>query len=479
MATIDRINNIPWSLIKLFSGISANTINDISGIFTPSAPPPPPSGSPILFTDLTHNCSPNFTISTTIPYNATLPATTKVGDLVFVFWESDMIFGTDNINPDASWTKHFSWYGSTSDNQGILLSKIVNSTDVSNGYVSFYATTSLSSRDIQSWSWIGDNVDAINPVSDVGVWTQSAGTSKTLAGITPTESGKAVGFWGFDGGDGEPTTITAGWTKIDEQECDGTSAGTFGGFASIPSTASTATGDLVITALMSDGWGGVIANLTQAKIYTANLEHLYRIDAYSGSGNFIDAQGNSDIVINGATYVNTGTKHFSFDGINDYGAGVNNYVYNAGEGFSFGVWARYDDISGVQLLAGTLDSNLGGFHIFSNNGGLFWRLEDGLGNFQNVSSGVNAVINKWYYFGYSCSSTGVINGWIGDDTGLNQVLTNHATSISPTTLQIPIVYSANGYFMKGDLGDFHIYRQAIPGQAIQQNWSYYKTYYGY
>ena len=140
----------------------------------------------------------------------------------------------------------------------------MTSADISAGYASIYGISTYSSRDNQSWSWICNNVDTTTPISNVGSWSQSAGTSKTIAGITPSADGLAVGFWGFDGGDGEPTTITAGWTKIDEQQCDGSSSGTFAGFASLPTTSGVATGNLVVTALTSDGWGGIMINFKQA-----------------------------------------------------------------------------------------------------------------------------------------------------------------------------------------------------------------------
>ena len=258
MATIQKIGEIDWSVIKAFSSISANTIGSISGIDAPSG------GGSITFSDMTHTCSPNTTISNTIPYSVSLPSTAVVGSLVFIFFEADFPFTGDNLYTPPGWTKVFNWNGSTSDTIGSGFWKILTSTDISAGVADIYSFTTYSSRDCQSWSWICNNVDTTNPISDVGSWSQSGGISKTIAGITPSADGLAVGFWGFDGGDGEPTTITAGWTKIEEVECDGGSSGTFAGFASLPTTSGVATGNLLVTALVSDGWGGIMINFKQA-----------------------------------------------------------------------------------------------------------------------------------------------------------------------------------------------------------------------
>lgn len=233
----------------------ANTINSIQ---TGSAPP-----VSISFDDITHSCFPNSSWSQTTPININLPATAVAGNLVFMFLEDDSPLEGDWVATPTGWTKEFSWYGSTSDNSGRLFWKILNASDVSLGYVSVYALTTYN-RDGQGWTWIANGVDTSNPISDIGVWTQSVSVSKTIAGITPTANGLAVGFWGFDGGDGEPTTITSGWTKLAEQECDSSASGTFGGFASLESTSGTPTGNLVVTALISDGWGGIMVNFKAA-----------------------------------------------------------------------------------------------------------------------------------------------------------------------------------------------------------------------
>lgn len=222
---------------------------------------PPPTG--ISFDDMTHICGPNTSFGPTTPFNAPLPSTAVEGDLVVYFIESDMLYTSQYLVPPGDWTLQFSWYGSTSDNAGILLTKVVTASDVSTGHISIYAVTNVT-RDIQAWSWIANGVDKTTPISDVGVWTQSEGVSKTIAGITPSANGLAVAFWGFDGGDGEPTTITSGWTKLEEIECDGSTSGTFAGFASKTSTSGVGTGNITVTALVSDGWGGVMVNFKQA-----------------------------------------------------------------------------------------------------------------------------------------------------------------------------------------------------------------------
>lgn len=254
---ISKINGKPISGYGRINGLGLAGIAKINGISLGGG------GGAISFDDITHSCYPNSTWTNTIPIDFPLPSTMVSGDLVFIYIETDAPFSGNYLVTPTGWSLVFAFNGATSDCSGNLYWKIVDATDVANGYVRVYTTTTFN-RDGQAWSWIATNVDTTNPISDVGVWTESVGTSKTIAGITPSADGLAVGFWGFDGGDGEPTTITAGWTKIGEEECDGTSSGTFGGFASLPSTSGVPTGNLIVTAIVSDGWGGIIVNFKNA-----------------------------------------------------------------------------------------------------------------------------------------------------------------------------------------------------------------------
>ena len=258
MGVVKEINGVLVTSISEWNGIPIGHVADINGQQIPSG------SAAISFDDMTHLCVPNTTISNALPFNVPLPSTAQVGDLVFFFIEADFPFTGDNFTYPTGWTKVFNWNGSTSDTIGSGLWKILDAADVAAGVVPVGSAVQYTSRDIHSWSWICTNVDTTTPISDVGSWSQSAGTSKTIAGITPSANGLAVGFWGFDGGDGEPTTITSGWTKIAEQECDGGSSGTFAGFASLATVSGTPTGNLVVTALTSDGWGGIIINFKQA-----------------------------------------------------------------------------------------------------------------------------------------------------------------------------------------------------------------------
>lgn len=237
--------------------------NIIASSYQTASPSPGPSG--INFADMTHTCDSNAEVSTTQPFIVYLPASIQVGDLIFAFIESDMLYSVNYVITTSGWTQEFNWYGSTSDNAGWLWWKIADSSDVASGQLEVYTTTKIT-RDFQAWTWIAEGVDTTTPISDVGTWTESAGVSKTIAGITPSANGLAVAFWGYDGGDGEPTTITSGtgWTKLQEQECDSSIGGTFAGFASKTSTSGVATGDITVTALVSDGWGGVMVNFKQA-----------------------------------------------------------------------------------------------------------------------------------------------------------------------------------------------------------------------
>jgi len=253
--SIDKVNGVLWSSIVKVTGVVKANIAKVGGASV---------GDGITFDDITHSCFPNPTWTNTTPLSFTLPSTAVVDDLLFIFVNSDGFYGSDYITTPSGWNKTFGWYGTTSDNTGHLFWKIADATDISNGVVDIYAAISNYNRNGQGWSWIANGVDTTTPISDVGVWTQSSGISKTIAGITPSDNGVALGFWGYDGGDGEPTTITSGWTKLEEEDCNPGSAGVFAGFASLQTTSGVATGNLVVTALLSDGWGGVIVNFRES-----------------------------------------------------------------------------------------------------------------------------------------------------------------------------------------------------------------------
>jgi len=471
---IDKINGENNSFYDSINGALLATIAKING---ESLGAPPPPSTNITFDDLTYSCFPNPTWDNTNPLDFDLPSTIKLNDLVFLFVQTDAPFSGDNILTPAGWTKEFGWYGTTSDNAGYLFWKLMDATDVSTGVAKVYATGSYN-RDGQAWSWIGGNVATYQPV-EVGVWTESVGISKTIAGITPTFDGLAVGFWGFDGGDGEPTTITAGWTKEAEQECDGTSSGTFGGFASLPTTNGVPTGDLVVTALVSDGWGGVIANLKQSSFNTTNLIHRYTPANYSGTGDLLDEAGTNDLRPYGPSYVSSSPAHFSYDGINDYMA-ASPITYNATD-IAFGVWIYFDDATGLQVVGGLWDeTTLDGFIIFVNTNILWYRYKEPGGTFANVNTGITPVAGKWYYmcFSYAASTT-YINGWLGDDTGFQQILTDVNTGIAATTANLYPGIGGSAYPLKGDSGNFHIYTQNVGDAKWLAQWTNQRKYYNY
>lgn len=193
-----------------------------------------------------------------------LPSTAVAGDLVFAFLGTDVPFNTVIFGTPTGWTQHFGWASTTSDNTGQLYSKVIDASDVASGVVSIPCIQSASGRDAQCWTMIGTGIDMTNPVSDVGTAKIGFGNAMTLNSITPTANGLAVAFWGFDGGDGEPTTLTPStWTKLEEEDVDPSGTGAVHGFASLNSVSGTAV-NLSVTFLLSDGHGGIIVNLKGA-----------------------------------------------------------------------------------------------------------------------------------------------------------------------------------------------------------------------
>lgn len=227
---------------------------------------PPPVAVPvgISLDDRTFTAFRNTNLSIFSPFAVDLPATAAVGDLVLVFASTDAPYSGRTLNVPFGWTEYFEWNGTLPDNTGQLWSKVMTTGDITAGTVSITPSRNASSRDVQCWSMIATGVDKTSPVSNVGTKVTTQTLNMTLGGITPSADGLAVGFWGFDGGDGEPTTLTSGWTKLEEEDVDPSSTGLVSGFASKGSTSGVATGDLTVGFLVSDGAGGIIVNLRAA-----------------------------------------------------------------------------------------------------------------------------------------------------------------------------------------------------------------------
>lgn len=253
-----KINGINTINITKLNRINIANVNKLNRITIGGAPP-----VPISLDDRTRTALLNTSFTTGTPFTINLPPTAVEGDLVFIFIASDNVVGSPMFEVPTGWTEHFSAYGTIPDNTIQLWSKILSLNDENAGTVSVYPLITTN-RDMQCWSMIGTGIDTSNPVSNVGTKVESQGTTMTIPAITPTYDGLAVGFWGYDGGDGEPTTITSGWTKLEESDADPSFSGLLSGFGSKDSTAGVSTGNLAVTFLLNDGFCGCIVNLKAA-----------------------------------------------------------------------------------------------------------------------------------------------------------------------------------------------------------------------
>lgn len=255
MSTISKLTGIDTAGILSINGVAKENITSVLGAAL---------GGGILLADRTRTAIANTSFTSGVSYNFNLPPTAVDGDLVLFFLGTDTPFNAVIFGTPTGWTSHFGWASTTADSTGQLFTKVLDAADVASGVVSIPCIQSASTRDAQSWTMIGKGVDTTTPVSDVGAITISTSNTLTINSITPSANGLAVGFWGFDGGDGEPTTITAGWTKLEEDDIDSSGSGNVSGFASINTTSGIATGNLQVTFIVSDGVAGIIVNLKAA-----------------------------------------------------------------------------------------------------------------------------------------------------------------------------------------------------------------------
>ena len=183
----------------------------------------PPPSSPIAFRGFTATCLPNIPFAQGFPATVNLPSTAVSGDFVVLVLAYDSTITANSVS-STGWTKLIHVGDADPDAQFDVFYRIFNGTEGSTA--TFETNLTLGTRDVHSYAFIVDNIDTSNPFSIIGTPAKCTScTTLSTTGITATSDGRVIGLMAYDGGVGEPFTISSGWTLLVEAECDSTGSG--------------------------------------------------------------------------------------------------------------------------------------------------------------------------------------------------------------------------------------------------------------
>ena len=208
--------------------------------------------------------------------------------------------------------------------------------------------------------------------------------------------------------------------------------------------------------------------------------HLDASDSssYGGSGTtWTDISGSGTTynatLSNGPTYVSSGTKHFSFDGSNDYA----NMSRSVSDDFSLGIWFNTTVNSGSGNSQwwsgrGMLDGEVGGT---TNDFGM--TMGAGIVMFGTGQSDTTirstSTLNdgNWHYaLATRTKSTGAIQLYIDGSLDASTTTSNTSSLTAPTYITIGRL-QAGGDYWQGKVSKVHIYNRVLTSTEVATNYS--------
>ena len=208
--------------------------------------------------------------------------------------------------------------------------------------------------------------------------------------------------------------------------------------------------------------------------------HLDASDSssYSGSGStWTDISGSGTTynatLYNSPTYVSSGTKHFSFDGSNDYA----NMSRSVSDDFSLGIWFNTTVNSGNgnnQWWSGRgmLDGEVGGT---TNDFGM--TMGAGIVMFgtgqpdTTIRSTSTLNDGNWHYaLATRTKSTGAIQLYIDGSLDASTTTSNTSSLTAPTYITIGRL-QAGGDYWQGKVSKVHIYNRVLTSTEVATNYS--------
>ena len=208
--------------------------------------------------------------------------------------------------------------------------------------------------------------------------------------------------------------------------------------------------------------------------------HLDASDSssYSGSGStWTDISGSSTTynasLSNSPTFVSSGTKHFSFDGSNDYA----NMSRSVSDDFSLGIWFNTTVNSGSGNSQwwsgrGMLDGEVGGT---TNDFGM--TMGAGIVMFgtgqpdTTIRSTSTLNDGSWHYaLATRTKSTGAIQLYIDGSLDASTTTSNTSSLTAPTYITIGRL-QAGGDYWQGKVSKVHIYNRVLTSTEVATNYS--------
>ena len=210
--------------------------------------------------------------------------------------------------------------------------------------------------------------------------------------------------------------------------------------------------------------------------------HLNAADSssYGGSGStWTDISGSGTsynaTLNNSPTFVNSGTKHFSFDGSNDY-ARISRPV---SDDFSLGIWfnttvntgnggSSYQWWSGRGMLDGEVGGTTDDFGMSMGAGIVMF----GTGNSDTTIRSTSALNDgNWHYaLATRNKTTGAIQLYI-DGSLVASTTTNNTSSLTaPSYLDIGRL-QAGGDYWQGKVSKVHIYNRVLTSTEVTTNYN--------
>lgn len=187
--------------------------------------------------------------------------------------------------------------------------------------------------------------------------------------------------------------------------------------------------------------------------------------------------------VNGSPAYGSGV--WELDGINDYLESTST-VYNImGASPGLAGWFQTTDVNSVQVIAAHSDisaNNFNGIVIYINAGNIVFRVSNATSNVAQNFGSLQA--NKWYFFYATYDVTNdYMNAWLCEGNNVTQGLTNQSTSLTYSSIVVPISYGAvDGTFpLSGKLGELFSMRNEVNATTsdVTKTYNSMKTSYGY
>jgi len=221
------------------------------------------------------------------PITLTAPSGIQSGDLLYIMTMRDNSFNTNDsyrFSIPSGWSEHLYEFSS---NQLVQIQTMYKVSDGTEGDVSIASSLD---RDTVAWYLRISGVDASSPINVTGSFVDDRG-SLTVPGVTTSSNNcMAILMFAYDGGDGDPFTISGtGWPsslpndQYEEAQFNGVGTAS-GGWATKSMGGSTSSGDAIITDNgENDGIAGIQIALTPSLITGyANIVSGVSVGSFSG-----------------------------------------------------------------------------------------------------------------------------------------------------------------------------------------------------